>query len=124
LIVVLQDKIATLMLCRQTDRQSGEHPRRLFRIFVWFEVSAFLVQQHLVQFGTNPSLRDWRDTQSIAALGQQILRHPSLPPRIRTDDISSIDLPRLPDVLVDDGFDAFAKGRAMAGLLDRFNVSR
>lgn len=43
LIIVLQDKVFTLMLCGQTDRQSSEHPWRLFRVFVRLEVSAFLV---------------------------------------------------------------------------------
>jgi hypothetical protein len=119
---VLQDKVATLMFCGQTDCQSGEHPRRVFRIFVRLEVRVFLVQKHLVQLGTNPWFRHWRHAQCIAALGQDFLRHPVLPPGVGTDDISSVDLPGLPDTLVDDGFGSFAKGRPVAGLLNGVDV--
>jgi hypothetical protein len=121
---VLQDKVATLMFCGQTDCQSGKHPWRLFRIFVRLEVGAFLVQQHLVQLGTNHWFRHCRNAQCIAALGQDFLRHPVLPPGVETDDISSVDLPGLPDTLVDDGFSAFAKGRLVAGLLNSVDVPR
>ena len=56
---LMRDNYSTSEMGRgETDDQGREHARRFLRICVWSEHCSFLIEQHLVQVGSDVGSQD------------------------------------------------------------------
>lgn len=103
--------IATFILGRQANNKRREHGWLFLRIFMRPEVCALLIQQQLVQVGSN---RDISITTKLFGDGVQQSSDNRRPGRVQEAELIWIKLPRLSHIFIDDRLAAFAEGSFVA----------